>query len=893
MSDSEFEDVDEKLQELNQEVSDLSERCHYRTMLRVANEAKRLARVEQRLMPYMTASFHVMNDSRNILQPTAGRDVAIELITLLESEDRARQFQPNLPEDEYQRTKWWLTACSYDNLAVNTAESNGYNSDGMHQCITDGIQVCRRTGKMQCVSCFREYATDVYIAADDLDMALHHARVGINNKDPGPHDRRHVGAKDSMRILMVNGQLEAALDMLDQSWKLSEVYHSPYAGRLDTYLRAVELCHLAGCPEKLDALPKLLSFEEGEIYDGPDDAVIIEPPRDEFPAHFLDHDLAYAFVENCRGDHDAAIALIQPWDVLLREQKCTTKWFEVRLRLVAIARLTGKMPRAQALARPLQEAAQQARDWVTLRRLERILDESIPVTPLALCGPVTIGPFADKTTVIPVNAIKDDLVAVEEATEEQGESEEPEAAATPLGEGIQAFYGRMIQSGGEPDVLTAILNDILTVSPDTVSHLEDASQLMHVVRFVNIDESRAAETWHWSEALTKRFPQNATVLSMQAALGSHLRGVSDGALDELITTDRLGKQFRESLDLDTNSSDNFARAGSYYLEEEDYGEAERCLARGFRLNRSSGHLALRLSEVYTRTDRPRDAVAVLDMALREGCDDPDVAWEAAMNANHTEQYEATLTYLDRYDELLPDQPWSHYYRASALLELNRPGESLASLDREVELNPDLSYHVLVLRASAFAGMKDLDSFRQQLSEVLALPLSEVTYLTAAGLQKMFMRLWQSTRECVPSDDISLVQLETRLLESGLAPNEMFAVYRKPLTEENSSEKVNFYRCLLRQPLDERWQSFGGQLAGEDGWTAYDIPWGVLAHDETEAGQMAMQWQQRCFPLSAELVGIEEEGADYTDAAGVVWQGYREGVLPDSDDEDESEIEQVE
>jgi Skp family chaperone for outer membrane proteins len=52
MSDSEFEDIDEKLQELNQEVSDLSERCHYRTMLRVANEAKRLARVEQRLMPY-------------------------------------------------------------------------------------------------------------------------------------------------------------------------------------------------------------------------------------------------------------------------------------------------------------------------------------------------------------------------------------------------------------------------------------------------------------------------------------------------------------------------------------------------------------------------------------------------------------------------------------------------------------------------------------------------------------------------------------------------------------------------------------------------------------------------------------------------------------------------
>jgi tetratricopeptide (TPR) repeat protein len=377
---------------------------------------------------------------------------------------------------------------------------------------------------------------------------------------------------------------------------------------------------------------------------------------------------------------------------------------------------------------------------------------------------------------------------------------------------------------------------------------------------------------------------------MQAALGNHLRGVSDGALDELITTERIGKQFRASLDLDTNSSDNFARAGSFYLEEEDYGEAERCLARGFRLNRSSGHLALRLSEVYTRTDRPRDAVAVLDMALREGCDDPDVAWEAAMNAIHTEQYEATLTYLDRYDALLPAQPWSNYYRASALLELHRPAESLAALVLEMQFNPDLTYHVSVLRASALAALKEIDAFRNELGEVLAMPLSEVTYLTANGLQKMFLRLWQSTRECVGQDDPSLVQLETRLLESGLAPNELFAVYRQPVTEESSQNKVNFYRCVFRQPLDERWRSFGGQLAGEEDWTAYEIPWGVLAHDEAEAGQMAMQWQQRCFPLAAELLGIEEEGTDYTDAAGVVWQGYREGILPDSDDEDDSEIE---
>jgi tetratricopeptide (TPR) repeat protein len=912
MSDGEFEDTDAKLEELAAQVTDLGERCHYRTMLRVANEARRLARVERQLMPYMTASFHVMNDSRNVLHPTAGREMAIELITLLESEDRARQFQPNLPEEEYERTKWWLTACAYDNLAVNTAESNGYNSDGMHQCITDGIQVCRRTGKMQCISCFREYATDVYVAADDLDMALHHARVGINNKDPGPHDRRHIGAKDSERILVLHGQVEAAIEMLDLAWKLADVYHSPYAGKLDTHTRAVELFHLAGCPERLEKLPRLLSFDEGEQYTGPADDVLIEPPRDEYPSYFLDRDLADSFVACCRDDYEAAAALLQPWDVLLREQKCLTKWFEVRLRLVAIARLTGKLPRAQALGKPLREAAEPARDWMALRRLERVLDESIAATPLALSAPVTVGPFAEKPRAVPVDQPvpagggtdaaapgEDSATSVQDPA---GSGEEPAAPATPLGETIMSYYMRLMQSGGVPEQLAAIIDDILAIDPESVSHPGDAGRLMHVTRFVGVDGAKCGEVWTWAESITQRHPQDATALSMLAALGASLRDNAEGALAEVVTDELLEKLFRQSLDLDPHAGDNFARAGSYYLDQENHGEAERCLARGFRLMRSSGHLALKLAEVYSRTDRPRDAVAVLDMALREGCDDPDVAWEAAVSANHLEQFEAALTYLDRFDELRPDQPWSNYYRACALLDLDRPAEALAALDRESQFNPDLTYHVAVQRASCLAGLKRGEDFRRQLAEVLATPVADVTYLTPNGLQRIFTRLWKSTSEFLAVDDPLLEQFETRLLEMGLAPNELFAAHRErtPAVEgddENEGNKVNFYRCIVRQPLDERWQSFAGRLAGEDDWTAYVIPWGVLAHDETEAAKSVLGWQRRCFPLPAEILEVEEEGTDYADVPGVVWQGFREEFTADHDndaelDEDEQDFDQA-
>lgn len=887
MSESEFEDVDAKLQELNQQVSELSERCHYRTSLRVAAEARRLARVERKLLPYMTASFHVMNDSRNVLQPTTGRETAIELITLLESDDRARQFQSDVAEEEYERTRWWLTACSYDNLAVNTAESNGYNSDGMHQCITEGIQVCRRTGKLQCISCFREYATDVYIAADDLDMALHHARVGINNKDPGPHDRRHVGAKDSVRILMLRGQVEAAIEVLDLAWKLSDVYHSPYAGKLDTHNRAIELYYLAGCPERLQELPKVLSFAEGETYDGPDDAVLIEPPRDEYPSYFLDRDLAHSFIACCRGDYDAAAALLQPWDVQLREQKCLTKWFEVRLRLVAIARLTGKMQRALALAKPLQEAAVQSRDWFIQKRLERLMDESIPATPLALAGPVTVGPYADSpqaaapATASPVPTERDQA-----PSEEDGASDEPE---TPLGETTQNLFVGLMESGGEPDKISAILNSMLEIPATSATHPLDAERLLHVARFIASDGERAGEVWTWSGMIARQFPQNANVLSMHAALGSHLRMIAEGSLDHDITGEALESLFRQSLDLDPSAGANFARAGTYYLEQENYGEAERCLARGFRLLRSSAQLALRLAEVYSRTDRPRDALAVLDMALREGCDDPDVAWEAAVTANHVEQYDAAVTYLDRFDELNPDQPWSHYYRASALLELGRADEALASLETESKLNPDATYHVEVLRASCLGELDRLTDFRAQLDRVLATPLYEVTYLTQQGLQRLLTRLLKTASECLEPDDPDLIRLETRLLESGLAPNELFAAYRDRATDDSGNGRqgtVHFYRCVLRQPLDEQWESFPGRLAGDEGWSAYIVTWGILARDEAEATRTALSWQHRCYPLPAELLDVEQDGADYTDKPGVVWQGFRDGVTDEGDDVDD-------
>jgi hypothetical protein len=86
-----------------------------------------------------------------------------------------------------------------------------------------------------------------------------------------------------------------------------------------------------------------------------------------------------------------------------------------------------------------------------------------------------------------------------------------------------------------------------------------------------------------------------------------------------------------------------------------------------------------------------------------------------------------------------------------------------------------------------------------------------------------------------------------LLQAALAPEDVFDRVRQRGEKESG---VSYYRCLVRQPLDERWPTWAGCLAGEEGWTDYTLVWGVLATDEDEAGRLVLEWQRRCYPLPA-------------------------------------------
>lgn len=868
MSDEELDDVDQRLDQIEARIREASQLCHNRSIIRIAREGRRLAKQEHRLIPFLSFSFHLINSADDVLDMKQGNDVAVEMIALLEDEELARQFQSDLPMDEYDHTKWWLTGYAYKKLATLTGHAQGYNSDGMHQCISDGMSVCRRTGNLRDTLHFREFAVEVYRSSDDLEMALHFARGSLQLQDADDSNRKVASADDIATLLSLQGNFAAAVEMVQQGWQYCLEFHNPYLAKLNFLPLAREVACVAGRLDILGTLPRIVT--QDEVVDIPEEQLLRIPPQDECPYFKYLLDQSAAVEAACSGNSEEAVRLLHPWDRQLHQEQCLNRWFGVRCRLIAACRMAGRMDQARALAKSCEDVARQAHDWLTLRRLKWLLDESAVVTPLAIVGIPDCGAFA------PSSAIESQSVPREPSHAEDRHEPTP-VPVSPLSSVIASFYERLEASGGDLTIVAAIAVELMAIGPKSISDQGDAGRLLHLVRFVT-DAAQSRPVLAWAQQVLDQFAAVPSILSMFAALAAHLRELPGAELDDVVSQERVEAMFRRSLDLDVNSSSNFARAGIYYVRQEEFGEAERCLARSYRLDRTSPVVALSLAEVYSMTDRPRDALAVLDMALREGADDPQIAWEAALRANNLEQFEAALTYLDRFDSEMPNHAWTNHYRAFSLLELNRPAEALAALDREAQINPDAPYPTQLQRVSALGLLRDEGSFRHQLMELLSVPLTSVTYLSPAGLQRLFRRLWASSG-LLKSDDPLRRALEDCLVATGLAANDFFDALRVPVDAHMPAVEVRFFRLIVRQPLDEAWRTSQACLAGDEDWIAYQVAWGVLATDEADARERVLEWQQRCYPLAAEVREVESAEETYQDFPGIVWQGQREGELP--------------
>ncbi len=864
-------DVNRQIGELMDRIRELRGQCRYRSSSRVSRELKRFAKAEKQVVPYLHANFYLMNDAQSLMDVETGIAAAVDSIAYLESEDKARKLQPELPEDHYHHTVDWMSSCAYDNLAKHTAEKEGYNSDGVHDCINEGILVCRRTGKLECVTCFREYATEVYRAADDVDMALHYARMVAGNPAPdSDKDRRWVGAKHTAELLLLNGQLAASREAAIEALLLSETYHSVLQAQLES---AGLLSMILALEDRAEDFPALAQ----EC--GVDPADFPEIEADEYPFLEFQKAMQQATMACCRGDYESAIGHLADWDRRLLSQKCLSHWFEVRLRLIAIHKLAGLEDKAAALIKQLTPKAQAARDWLTIRRLKVLVSGEVKLNPLATPASFSTGLFAehpadgDGRATQPIVA---DAPSVQPTAADPGMK--PEDEETPLKATLDQYVEKLQQAGGEEEACRAVQRAMLAFKAADVTHHRDAARLIHMAHVFSSLSENAADVWDWSQQFLRKFPQDAVVLNVVADLGDTARETTDDDPDDIATVDQLERMLRESLDLDPNHAGNFARAGAFFLQHGEMGEAERCYARSFRLDRSRSDVALRLADLYNETDRARDGLAVLDLCLREGCEDPAVYWQAGQIAFEQEKYDWVLTYYHRLEEVWPDKPWVPFFSAWALMETRKLDEALKALESEALRNAECRYHVDALRACVYGteGKHDLDRLRKELRKVLAQKLSEVDALSQRDLTRLFHKLTAAVL-CLPEEDPTRQAFQVLSLQTGLASEMLFEPHRE---EEPDEEGINYYVVLIRQPLDENWAEHPGCLSGQEQWPAYVCPWGVLARDEEEAEQWARKWQSQCYPLEMEVLDVQLQNEGYRDSPGIVWQGASTPVFAD-------------
>ena len=881
-------ELEQQLERIAGEAGDLISPCRYKSSFQIYGDLRDRARRGQQLYYYALGTFFQMDQAQYLLDFQTMRERAIELIALMESEESCRKIQPDVEIPIYEHLVYTMSACAYENLAEATGQMDGYNSEGLQACIADGIQVCRQTGKLPCVGCFREYSCDVYMAADDSEIARHQCTLVLEQASPPSDrgDRRWLAKKKIAWMTALEGRLGEAIDLMNESLVLTDV-------------EGVSLKLESRCRVLFDMDAILIAAGKAPMMPN-DPQAANRPPQGECPLFDLMSDLNKALSHTVKEQWDAATEILTQWDRTLQEKKAMHQWFEVRLRLVAMKRLSGEEKQADRLASQLEKRASAASDWLTLRRLGAIQDPDMPTSPLGIFGPITLEsePKSNRGAGSPDTKLPDTklpdaklpdakqgasskggdgFVLGAEKTSGLSQREEDEKRRAqqggPLKDRIMAIGEKMQQIEAD-DILGGInrtRNELMQIEIAEVIDDHDACMMLHLMSILCGDCSDANAIWKWANQVAANFQEDPTAISLLATVGDRLRFGDNPTFAETMTAERTEPLFRKSLQIGTDQPMCFMRAGDHYMSEGNQGEAERCYARAFRLRRYSGDIALRLAALYQETDRTRDALHVLDVALREGTDEPSVAWEAALVAFGLQRHEAMLTYLDRFEKEAGEvRPWMNYYRSIGLLSQGDATGALKAIQAERELIEEDMLHTAALFACTNAKVGNVDEAVAAFQQVLNMLLHQVSYMSPSGISHSLGLCYESVKDDL-NDAVLTGAFRQLLLQAGMANDAIMESERG-----GETQSVELFRVLLVQPLDDQWSTFAGCLDGQQEWNKYLAEWGVLASDEEAAVKIAKRWQSQCYPLDSELEAVFEAEQQFEDSPGAVWQGMRLG-----------------
>ncbi|MEC9092992.1 MAG: hypothetical protein VX438_09825 [Planctomycetota bacterium] len=760
----------------------------------------------------------------------------------------------------------------YENLADAAGQTEGFNSKGLHDSINGGIQVCRKTGKLGCIQCFKEYAGDVYLAADDADLARYQCQAVVDHQGEWQSrgNRRWLAMMKLGWIEALQGDFDLAQERLQTSLELTDEkgVNVPLHAKFDVLIQLDAIRILKG----LDPL-----LPKHEIYQQ-------LPDFGESPIFHLLRDQNDALLAAMHKDFSAADNILSSWDRKLWGHGALHLWFENRLRLIAVKRISGETEAADRLVERLEEKAGESDDWLTIRRIEEIMG--------ADSDPCLLGVQTRETGL----ACTDFHASLPDT--KAASAKEPETVASPFAgevptlikqldsivEKIQEAYRE--QSAEKANV---IVEELLGFDVEQTVTKSDTCGVLNLMGMMISPTlvNRLDEIWKWANRLAAPFKENGVVLSLLATVGNELRLVGEDPEEGRITPARLEQLFRKSLELEKNGPQTYARAGAFFLEREDVGEAEKCYARGFKLDRQSGNIALKLAEIYEMTDRPRDAMHVLDLCLREGNESDAVAWEATMIAFNLRQFEAMLNYLNRYQEFVGEASPVNYYRAVANLKLNQPQLALDAICKEKELLENGDFHCSVIEYCARVALGEHRVTGALAEKCVNTSIRDLDYIPLDDIRYLMESLWESLRSERPES--SLVEdVEQKLFATGLMPEKYFDELR---SNREPQEGMHYYRVLIDQGLGENWPGHEGCLLGQESWKNYFCEWGVLALTDEEARERVLEMQARCYPGFAEVVDIHKDDDDYNDTPGIVWQGNRYSLPVDlgfDTNEDESE-----
>ena len=874
MSDADqIDEIEQQLENLADQAGELISPAIYQSSFDLYGQLRQKAKREQRAYFYILSVFHQMDIAQYLLDFETMRERAIELISLLESEEQCRKLQPDLPPQLYEALVYQMSSCAYENLAEATGQIDGYNSEGMQACIADGLHICRKTGKLACVGCFREYSCDVYLAADDAELATHQISLVLEGSTPlsDRGDRRWLVKMKLAWLAALSGKHDEAIRLCREALVLADA--EEVSLKLEAKLRV------------LFVLDGLLIADKQSPQLPSDPIATHRPPEGECPMFDLQQAINDALAKTVAAEYEGAAEILTKWDRELQQNKALHLWFEVRLRLIANATLAGNQRQADKLASQLQKRASAASDWLTLRRLTALQDEDFPTSPLAVYARPAPSQTSNTESLGSEDSVGGNSVggdSVGGGSDEAETKSVDEIPDTPLASKLRDL-GQRLNDVTEDDFLSQIKSlrdEIMSIEIDEVSHRDDACGLLYMVSLILGDHQDAPAVWQWANKMVSKFDDDPAALSMLGDIGNRIRFGPNEEFAETITSERLDPIFRKTLQMDDVGPRTFMRCGDHFMATDNHGEAERCYARGFRLLRSAGDIALRLATLYRDTDRPRDALHVLDLCIREGADDSRVCWEAALTAFTLERYEVMLTYLQRFETEVGTEPWIDYYRSIGLLEQGDAQGAKEAILRERALVGDDSFHLDIVTGCALSGVGEHDRAAELLKRAGDTPLYEADELSPAGIAALLHRAEFAARESAPD---LVGRFQNRILQGGFAEEEFFESQR----QKQDVEEVCYFRCLLSQPLDGKWTTFPARLLHQEEWESYLAEWGVLARDEEHAEEEVLAAQSLCYDLPAEVEGIQLVEEGFKDSPGIVWQGMRfsPSDFPEADEEE--------